>query len=384
MTRPSPRLTAHDPDDAAFRVVEVVDIADADTLTSFVLDPGHTPWPAFPPPHQPGTAPPAGAGGSPTPGRSRPVPAGGTDATWTGDRADVARRHDGALPARGRGLGGAPRARRRPGRHAIDAHVSRQYRVTHGEVAVLAAVAGIVVCLIGVLIALSWQRARAADRPGLRLPSAGSAPASASQPAGPLELAGTLGGVGVPSAHLAPTAPAPHGARTDGATPAPGPGGLGPSGTDPEAVLAADRAAARPGDPRENPAPTARATQPPPPPEPATEPAPAAEAPNAGPAGGSPPSPVPPPAANSPQAATSPAPAASPVAATSPAAARSPASASSPATGVTPAPATSPAAAARPSTTRPPARSAPPASRAAPTRAPTPSTGTPTSTGTAA
>jgi len=378
MTRPSPRLTAHDPDDAAFRVVEVVDIADADTLTSFVLDPGRAPWVPLPPPHQPWTAPPAGGGGSPTPGRAHPNPADNGDAPWTGDRADVARRQDVTAPARGRGLGGAPRARRRPGRHAIDAHASRRYRVTHGEVAVLAAVAGIVVCLIGVLIALSWQRARAADGPGLR-PPVGSAPAGASQPAGPLEPAGTLEGVGVPSAHLAPTTPAPHGARPDRGAPAPGPGGRGPSGTDPEAALEADRAAARPGDPREIPAPPARANPSPPPPEPATEPAPAA-APNGGEVGASPPSAATPPAATSPQATTSPPPAAT----TSTAAAGSTATASSPASGVASAPATSPAAGAGRSATRAPAHSAPPAGRASPTRAPTSSASTPTSTGTVA
>src|SRR5262245_56809449 len=164
MTRPSPRLSAREPDDAAFRVAEVVDIADADTLTSFVLDPGRAPWLAFPPPHQPRTPPAAGGGRSPAARGARPGPAGG-DAGPPGarDRADLVRGRAGADPARGRWPRGAAPARRRPGRHAVDARAGRAHGVTRGEAAVLAAAAGIVVCLAAVLIALSWQRARVAD-----------------------------------------------------------------------------------------------------------------------------------------------------------------------------------------------------------------------------
>ncbi|ADP82974.1 hypothetical protein [Pseudofrankia inefficax] len=282
MTRPGPRLAAgaarpwlasgetgqrsaaQDADGAAVRSAEDVDIADAETLTSFVLDRGRQPWleptadaapgatparqgpvanPARPAPARPGPVPavsgpvqtrpgPVPAHSSAGPARSGPVPP-------RPDPAETGRR-PGPAPSRGKppppGQQAGWPSRTRPGRHAEPPR-ARAHRLSYGEVALLAAVAGIVVCLAGMCAAAAWQRA-ASDR---RLPAVTGSPAS---PAMTDPRASTAVST-APSARLAPTPEPLRAAGSDGSVES------RPRLAEGSIVLDADRAATRSGDPRE-------------------------------------------------------------------------------------------------------------------------------------
>ncbi|MBL7618427.1 hypothetical protein I7331_04115, partial [Frankia sp. AgB1.8] len=274
MTRPGPRLAAgdagrrlasQDTDGAAIRSGEDVDIADAETLTSFVLDRGRLPWltpvadaapgvnlerqgpatnPARPASARPGPAP---ARPGPALARSGPVPAR-PDSVGTARGPGPAPSRDKPRPS---GQPAAWPARTRPGRHAEPPR-ARGHRLSYGEVALLAAVAGIVVCLAGMCAAAAWQRA-ASER---RLPSVTGPAAS---PAMSDSRASTAAST-APSARLAPTPEPLRAAGSDGSVDS------RPRLADGSIVLDADRAAPRSGDPRE-PAPG------PPPPGPPAPPA---------------------------------------------------------------------------------------------------------------
>ncbi|WP_157488671.1 hypothetical protein [Pseudofrankia sp. DC12] len=233
-------MATDDADGAAIRSDGDVDIADAETLTSLVLDRGRLPWlGADAGPARPGLAPAPAARPGPAqawsgPARPGPVP-GRPDLDVVVPRpAQIASAGEPRAPhLLARTPPDRPSERPRPARP----RPARRHRLSYGEVALLAAAAGIVLCLAGMCAVAAWQRAGTNAAPKGLLPSVAGP--------GPSPTISSPGASAAPSARLAPT---PELLRAAGWNDSLDPR---PSLADGSVALEADRAATRSGDPRE-------------------------------------------------------------------------------------------------------------------------------------